>query len=125
MPLTQIGRVCPAGAEVHGVTVAPDERVGLCWASANQDETVFDQPEKIRLDRRPNPHVSFGYREHLCQGAAHARLVIRSLLESLCEHVERIEVLQSIPLLEREELFERRVGYDRLDVQFHSKNRVR
>ncbi len=101
------------------VTVSPDKRVGLCWASANHDESVFDEPEKIRLDRRLNPHVSFGFREHLCQGAAHARLVIRSLLESLCERVERIEVLRSVPLLEREEQYERRVGYQQLDVRFH------
>jgi cytochrome P450 len=118
MPLTQIGRVCPNGTEVHGITVPPDRRVGLCWASANYDETVFDEPDAVRLDRRPNPHVSFGFREHLCQ-AAHARLVIRSFLESLCDHVERIDVLHATPLLEREQHFERRVGYVRLDVQFH------
>lgn len=119
MPLTQIGRVCPTGATIHGVTVAPDERVGLCWASANQDETVFDQPDEVRLDRRPNPHVSFGFRTHLCQGAAHARLVIRSIIESLCDHVERIDVVQSVPTIEREQQFERCVGYERLDVRFH------
>ncbi len=124
MPLTQLGRVCPAGAEIHGATVSPDQRVGLCWASANHDETVFDEPDEIRLDRRPNPHVSFGFRTHLCQGAAHARLVIRSLLESLCEHVDRIEVLRSVPSLEREQHFERRVGYERLDVQFHPLDRA-
>lgn len=119
MPLTQIGRVCPNGATIHGFTVAPDQRIGLCWASANHDETVFEQPDTIRLDRRPNPHVSFGFRTHLCQGAAHARLVIRSLIESLCDHVERIDVVQSVPLIEREQQFERRVGYERLDARFH------
>lgn len=122
MPLTQIGRVCPTGATVHGVSVAPDQRVGLCWASANHDETVFDEPDKIRLDRRPNPHVSFGFRTHLCQGAAHARLVIRSLIESLCDRVERMEIVQSEPLIECEKHFERQVGYDRLDVRFHPLN---
>ena len=35
MPLTHIGRVCPAGAEVHGETVPPDGRASLAWASAN------------------------------------------------------------------------------------------
>lgn len=119
MPLTQIGRVCPQGAEIHGVTVAPDERVGLCWASANHDETVFDAPEEIRLDRRPNPHVSFGYRNHLCQGAPHARLVIRSLLETICRKVERIEVIDAKPQTEREERFVRQVGYESLHVRWH------
>lgn len=122
MPLTQIGRVCPNGATIHGFSVDPDQRVGLCWASANHDETVFDEPDEIHLDRRPNPHVSFGFRTHLCQGAAHARLVIRSLIESFCDRVEQMDVVQSAPLIEREQHFERHVGYDRLDVRFHPLN---
>ncbi|MEM9369285.1 MAG: cytochrome P450, partial [Planctomycetota bacterium] len=32
MPLTQIGRVCPRGANVRGVEVKPGDRIGLCWA---------------------------------------------------------------------------------------------
>ena len=84
MPLTQIGRVCPTGAEVHGVKVEPGDRIGLCWISANHDETVFKNAEEVVLDRRPNPHVAFGFRDHLCQGAPHARLVVRALLESIC-----------------------------------------
>lgn len=117
MPLTQIGRVCPDGADIHGVKVEPDQRVGLCWASANHDETVFDSPEEIRLDRRPNPHVSFGYRGHLCQGAAHARLVIRSMLEVLCERVDRIEIIHATPHFEREVGFTREIGYESLKVR--------
>ena len=118
MPLTQIGRVCPQGAEIHGVSVAPNERVGLCWASANHDENVFDQPEEIRLDRRPNPHVSFGYRAHLCQGAPHARLVIRGLLEAICAKVERIDMIDAKPQTEREEHFVRQVGYESLHIRW-------
>ena len=46
MPLTHIGRVCPADTDVHGVTVKAGGRVSLCWASANLDETVFDAPRR-------------------------------------------------------------------------------
>ncbi|MCO8123508.1 cytochrome P450 [Stieleria sp. TO1_6] len=120
MPLTQIGRVCPTGAEIHGVTVPPDHRIGLCWASANHDETVFENPEEIRLDRRPNPHVSFGYRQHLCQGAAHARLVVRSFLQTLVDEVARIEILEAVPGVEREIEYSREIGYDTLRVRMES-----
>ncbi|MEQ1843036.1 MAG: cytochrome P450, partial [Verrucomicrobiales bacterium] len=68
MPLTHIGRVCPVETGVHGVTVPADGRVSLGWASANFDETVFDAPEEVRLDRKPNPHISFGFGTHLCLG---------------------------------------------------------
>ena len=118
MPLTQIGRVCPHGAEVHGVKVEPGERVGLCWISANHDESVFENPEEVVLDRRPNPHVAFGFRDHLCQGAQHARLVIRSMLEELCNHDITIEVIDSSANVERTESFTRNVGFESLNVRF-------
>lgn len=121
MPLTQIGRVCPAGAEIHGVKVAPGARVGLCWASANHDESVFENAHEVVLDRRPNPHVSFGFRDHLCQGAAHARLVIRGLLESICESNIRIEVIDESRNVEETEKFNRAVGYDSLNVRFRKR----
>lgn len=120
MPLTQIGRVCPEGADVHGVKVSPGERVGLCWVSANHDEAVFENAQDVVLDRRPNPHVAFGYRDHLCQGAAHARLVVRSLLEVLCNKNIAIEVIDSVRHVEEAEKFTRAVGYETLKVSFRA-----
>ena len=120
MPLTQIGRVCPEGADVHGVKVSPGERVGLCWVSANHDESVFENAQDVVLDRRPNPHVAFGYRDHLCQGAAHARLVVRSLLEVLCNKGLAIEVIDSVRHVEEAEKFTRAVGYEALKVSFRA-----
>lgn len=117
MPLTQIGRVCPVDTDVHGVTVKANERIGLCWASANHDETVFEEPEEIRLDRKPNPHVSFGFGEHLCLGAPHARLIVRTLLQKLCEKVKKIDVIEAIEHVEREKTFTRPVGFESLKVR--------
>ena len=118
MPLTHIGRVCPADTNVHGVAVKAGGRVSLAWAAANFDETVFEAPAEIRLDRKPNPHLSFGFGAHLCLGAAHARLVVRSLLEALTERVERIKVLEAIEHIEHEARYERKNGYDSLTVAF-------
>ncbi len=117
MPLTQIGRVCPEETNVHGVAVSAGERIGLCWASANHDEDVFDSPGEIRLDRKPNPHVSFGFGTHLCLGAAHARLIVRTLLATLCEHVARIEILEAEHHLETEQQFTRVVGFANLHLR--------
>lgn len=117
MPLTQIGRVCPEGASIHGVNVKPGERIGLCWISANHDESVFENAREVVLDRRPNPHVAFGFRDHLCQGAAHARLVIRSLLEVLCKQNLSIEIIDEVPHVERTEKYTRSVGYESLRVR--------
>ena len=121
MPLTHIGRVCPVETDVHGVKVPPGGRVSLGWASANFDETVFDSPEEIRLDRKPNPHISFGFGTHLCLGAPHARLIVRSLLEALIERVAKIEVLVAKPHIEHEAEYERANGYDSLTVKLVSR----
>jgi cytochrome P450 len=116
-PLTHIGRVCPVETDVHGFSVKPKGRVSLCWSSANNDETVFDAPEEIRLDRKPNPHVAFGFGAHLCLGAAHARLIVRTLLEKICEKGLSFEVLEAIEHVETEPEYTRSVGYDSLVVK--------
>ena len=117
-PVTHIGRVCPQQTEIHGVDVAPGALVSLCFASANHDETVFPAPEEVRLDRKPNPHVAFGFGPHLCLGAAHARLIVRSLLKCLCEQVGSIKILAAEEKVEREESYQRPLAYDVLTVHF-------
>jgi cytochrome P450 len=118
MPLTHIGRVCPVDTDVHGVPVKAGGRVSLTWASANFDETVFDAPEEIRLDRKPNPHLAFGSGPHFCLGAPHARLIARSLLAALTARVQRITVLEAKEHNEHEARYERANGYDSLTVTF-------
>ncbi|MDA7922231.1 cytochrome P450 [Verrucomicrobiales bacterium] len=115
-PLTHIGRVCPVTTDVHGHEVKPKGRVSMCWSSANNDETVFDSPEEIRLDRKPNPHVAFGFGAHLCLGAPHARLLVRTLIEKLSERVSSIEIIECEEKIETEQSYERSVGYESLVI---------
>lgn len=117
MPLTHIGRVCPVETDVHGVKVPPGGRVSLAWSSANLDETVFDSPTEIRLDRKPNPHLSFGFGTHLCLGAPHARLIVRTLLQALCNRVATVEILHAEPHVEREATYQRTNGFDSLTAR--------
>ena len=119
MPLTHIGRVCPVDTEVHGMPVKAGDRATLCWASANLDERVFAAAAEVRLDRTPNPHVSFGFGAHLCLGAAHARTVMRVLLELLCQRVGRVELVSKRDRVEKTPAYERRLGYDSLVVRMH------
>jgi cytochrome P450 len=116
MPLTHIGRVCPVATNVHGMEVKPGGRVSMGWASANFDETVFQSPQEVRLDRRPNPHLSFGFGAHLCLGAPHARLIVRSLLSALTNRVSKINVLEVKEHVEHESAYERSNGFDSLTV---------
>ena len=117
MPLTHIGRVCPADTGVHGVTVKAGERISLAWASANFDEAAFPEPLEVHLDRKPNPHISFGFGTHLCLGAPHARLILRSLLRLCCERVKSITILEARERVEHEAKFDRTLGYESLRVR--------
>ena len=116
-PLTHIGRVCPVESQVEGMTVPAGGRVSLCWASANQDEAVFENPSEVRLDRKPNPHMAFGFGTHLCLGAAHARLLVRTLLQKCIDRVGQITVLSAQERVEREQAYQRVMGYESLVVR--------
>lgn len=116
-PLTHIGRVCPVETSVHGVKVKPGGRVSLCWASANQDEAAFEAPGEVRLDRKPNPHLAFGFGAHLCLGAAHARLLLRTLLQKCIERVGGLTVIEARDRIENEQEYQRAVGYESLTVK--------
>ncbi len=110
--------------DVNGVKVKAGERVSLCWASANQDERVFESPQEVRLDRKPNPHISFGFGTHLCLGAPHARLILRTLLQKVrAILVSRIEVVSAEPALEHEAEYDRTLGYESLVVRLHASGR--
>ncbi|MDA7627387.1 cytochrome P450 [Verrucomicrobia bacterium] len=121
MPLTHIGRVCPVETDVQGAKVNPDGRVSLGWVSANFDENVFERPEEIRLDRKPNPHISFGFGAHLCLGAPHARLIVRSLLKAMTDRISAVTVLSSTQHVEKEEKYQRPNGYDSLKVKLSTR----
>ena len=114
MPLTHIGRVCPVATTVHGEQVPAGGRVSLGWASANRDESVFPQADEFKIDRKPNPHLSFGFGEHLCLGAPHARLILRTLLQKCVELVGTLEVVSAEERVEKEHSYERTLGYESL-----------
>tara|TARA_X000000950_G_scaffold114254_1_gene143708 strand:- start:1763 stop:2911 length:1149 start_codon:yes stop_codon:yes gene_type:complete len=116
-PLTAITRKCPHSTALHDQTVAAGGRIGLCWPSANRDEDVFDQPDKVILNRKPNPHVGFGFGPHNCLGAPHARLVIRSFLKQLCNRIETMQLIEATPKVEQEETFSRMSGYESVTVR--------
>lgn len=117
-PLTHIGRVCTRPNEVHGVAVDTAERISLCWASANYDETIFEAPETVRLDRKPNPHVGFGSGVHSCLGAPLARRLLRTLLVELPRRVDRLELLEAKPTIQSTPQYQRALGYETLKIAF-------
>ncbi|MFT6758377.1 MAG: cytochrome P450 [Chitinophagales bacterium] len=79
---------------VAGITIPEGARLMLMWASANRDETVFNSPNDIDLqrDQKTQKHFSFGYGVHNCLGAHLARTEIHLALEELLKRTTSISV---------------------------------
>jgi cytochrome P450 len=74
-PVLYLIRTCTRAAELGGVEIAANERVVVGLASANRDESVYEEADQFRVDRtNPAPHLSFGHGQHFCVGAPLARL---------------------------------------------------
>lgn len=118
-PLTQMGRVVTEDTYVCEHAIKADSRISLCWASANRDASVFERPNEIVLDRKINPHVSFGFSHHNCLGATHARQIMKTLIAALAEKVDSIEIVDYKENIEDLDEFQRKVGYEKIHVKFN------
>ncbi|WP_028920853.1 cytochrome P450 [Pseudonocardia acaciae] len=91
-PVTAFQRTAKVDAELGGQQIKAGQRVGLFYASANFDETVFDAPERFDVTRDPNPHLGFGGSgAHFCLGANLARLEIDLIFNAIAEHMPDIK----------------------------------
>lgn len=118
-PLTHMGRVVTEDTHVCEHAAKADTRVSLCWASANRDAAVFENPNEVVLDRKVNPHVAFGFSHHNCLGATHARQVLKVLLTTLAKKVGSMEILDHKDNIEQWGKFDRKVGFDKLEMRFN------
>lgn len=66
-------------------------------ASANRDESTFEQPYELDFSRAPNRHVAFGSGPHLCLGSHLARLMLQNSFDELIASIESFE-LAGVPV---------------------------
>ena len=91
-PTSYFRRTATRDFEMHGKTVREGDKVLYWWASANRDETVFDEPNRVNLARHPNRHLSFGQSgPHVCLGMHLARLEVRVLFQEIAKRIRGIE----------------------------------
>jgi len=85
-PVISFMRTATTPTTVRRQAIAAGDPVLLVYASANRDEAVFGEDSgEVRIDRQPNPHLSFGFGPHFCLGAALARLEGRIVLQELLD----------------------------------------
>ena len=69
--------------EFEGVALKPGDKVVALLVAANYDPARVEAPSEFRRDRRPNPHMGFGYGPHVCLGMQLARLETAVMIETL------------------------------------------
>jgi cytochrome P450 len=89
-PYRGFARTAVRDATIGGRLIPEGEPIALVYASANRDETVFEDPDLFRLDR-PNmkESVAFGRGPHTCVGTALGRLELIVAVEELLKAAPR------------------------------------
>lgn len=82
-PLPAMERVATEHVAGEWGSADAGEVVLLGFAKANHDDSVFEAPATVDLERKPNRHLAFGNGPHTCIGLHLARVETRVMLEEL------------------------------------------
>jgi cytochrome P450 len=83
---------------LDGVSLAAGSRVMVHFGSANRDERVFDEPDRLDLSRPAlTRHLAFGRGAHFCLGAPLARLELPIALRILLDRLPGLRLAAEAP----------------------------
>jgi cytochrome P450 len=96
VPLFGVGvsapRVAVEDVQLGGAQISAGEVVLASLPSANRDETVFSDAERLDIERATNRHMAFGVGAHRCLGAQLARLELELGLGGLLCHFPSLDL---------------------------------
>ncbi|MFZ7934462.1 cytochrome P450 family protein [Bacillus thuringiensis] len=78
--------------QIHHQTIQKGDMVIIALASANRDETVFENPEIFDITRENNRHIAFGHGSHFCLGAPLARLEAKIAITTLFNRMPELKI---------------------------------
>jgi cytochrome P450 len=92
-PLAHMRRTASVDTEFKGKQIRAGDRVVMWYISGNRDESVFDDADRLIIDR-PNArqHVSFGFGVHRCMGNRLAEMQLRVVWEEILRRFRQVEV---------------------------------
>lgn len=90
-PVMTFRRTAAADCRLGGAEIRAADKVVVSFTSANRDEAVFAEPDRLDIRRHPNPHFTFGYGPHFCLGAHLARVQMRALFAEVLARMGSLE----------------------------------
>ncbi len=84
-PVQALFRRTTQDCVLGGVEIPAEANVGVLFAAANRDDSVFEDADRYVIGQPGGEHVAFGHGIHYCLGAQLARLETRVVLEALAE----------------------------------------
>ncbi|CAN2222076.1 CypX Cytochrome P450 [Candidatus Nanopelagicaceae bacterium] len=85
-------RITKREMEISGVKIPQGELVLPILASANRDESLFENPDLFMIERDSRKHLAFGRGVHVCLGAPLARVEGEEILKALLKKFSNIEL---------------------------------
>lgn len=98
-PLMSNRRIATRAVEIGGRRLEAGERLTILWGSANRDETVFEAPDEVRLDRDHADNLLYGAGIHVCPGAPLARMELDDFMDALLDATVDIAPLPGRPAM--------------------------
>ena len=88
-------RGCKRAIEIDDQLIAEGDTVYIGLASANRDESHFEEPDRFNIDRaNAAEHRALGDGPHVCPGSRLIRLETRIAIGALLDRFERIELAE-------------------------------
>lgn len=93
-PLAHMRRTATEDTELFGHQIKKRDKLALWYASANRDEEIFPDGDRIIVDREnARRHLAFGYGIHRCVGARVAELQLTTLISEMQKRRLRVNVI--------------------------------
>ena len=94
-PVT-MARLVKDDMDWNGCPMKKDDWILLSFPAANRDPAVFEDADKVLIDREENRHAAFGLGIHRCLGSNLARLEVRVAVEEFVNRFPKFELAGNV-----------------------------
>jgi cytochrome P450 len=97
-PVT-MARLVTSDVEFKGCPMKTGDKLLMNFPAANRDPEIFEDADKVILDRQHNRHVAFGSGIHRCAGSNLARMELRVALEEWLARIPEFRLADAAEVL--------------------------